>query len=67
MTRVAPVDEKVWAELYLLNRENLGAVVGRIVARLRQFRDALSSGDEERLLSLQREGKSCFQSFFQKN
>ena len=67
MTRVAPVDEKVWAELYLLNRENLGAEIDRIVARLRQFRDAISAGDEERLLSLQREGKSCFQSFFQKN
>ena len=67
MTRVAPVDEDVWAELYLLNRENLGAEIGRIADRLQQFRAALAAGDEEGLRALQREGKACYKRFFKKN
>lgn len=67
MTRVAPVDETVWAELYLLNREYLLQEIDRISARLACFRSALVQGDEERLKALQGEGKACFQSFFKKN
>lgn len=67
MTRVAPVDENVWAELYLLNSENLLGEIDRITDRLRAFRSALAAGDEEGLKTLQREGKACFERFFKKN
>ena len=67
MTRVAPVDEKVWSELYMLNRENLLAEIDRIGARLEKFREALSAGDETALQNIQREGKACFERFFKKN
>ena len=67
MTRVAPVDENVWAELYMLNRENLLGEIDRITDRLNKFRAALAAGDEDALRTLQREGKECFRMFFKKN
>lgn len=67
MTRVAPVDENVWAELYMLNRENLLGEIDRITDRLSKFRAALAAGDEASLRTLQREGKECFRMFFKKN
>lgn len=67
MTRVAPVDENVWAELYMLNRENLLGEIDRITDRLNKFRAALAAGDEASLRTLQREGKECFRMFFKKN
>ena len=67
MTRVAPVDEKMWAELYVLNRDALGAEIDRSTERLTMFREALRTGDEARLAALQREGKTYFEKFFRKN
>lgn len=67
MTRVAPVDETVWAELYLMNREYLAEEIERIEKRLEMFRAALMAGDEAGLMALQREGKACFETFFKKN
>ena len=67
MTRVAPVDENVWAELYMLNRENLLGEIDRITDRLNKFRAALAAGDEASLRTLQREGKECFRMYFKKN
>ena len=67
MTRVAPVDENVWAELYMLNRENLLGEIDRITDRLNKFRAVLAAGDEASLRTLQREGKECFRMFFKKN
>ena len=67
MTRVAPVDENVWAELYCMNRTALLNEIDRISARLKDFRTALAASDEEALKALQREGKACFAAFFQKN
>lgn len=67
MTRVAPVDENVWTELYLFNRTALIGEISRLRERLGAFEAALSAGDEAALKALQAEGKACFARFFKKN
>ena len=64
MSRVAPVDEGVWAELFSLNSTCLCDEIGRLIARLGQFRDAVSARDEEAICRLMREGKERYLEFF---
>lgn len=65
MSRVAPVDEKMWAELFCLNSEFLTAELDRLTDRLALFRDAVARTDEEEICALMREGKARYQEFFQ--
>ncbi len=64
MTRVAPVDEDMWAELFALNAEPLEKELARLTARLEAFRGALCRADEGELRALMREGKACYAEFF---
>ena len=57
MTRVAFLNEKMWAELFLLNREDLHREIAGMIERLREYDDALTAGDEEKMVSLLREGR----------
>jgi len=57
MTRVAYLNEKMWAELFMLNRENLRAEITQLIERLGVFADTLRRGDEERMAELLREGR----------
>ena len=56
MTRVAFLNEKMWAELFLLNRENLSGEIRGLISRLQAYDDALCAGDEQQLVALLREG-----------
>jgi prephenate dehydrogenase len=56
LTRVARLNEEMWTELFLLNRENLTLEIDGIIGRLEAYRDAISTGDREELWSLLREG-----------
>lgn len=56
LTRVARLNEEMWTELFLLNRENLTQEIDGIIGRLEAYRDAISSGDRDTLFSLLREG-----------
>ena len=56
MTRVATVDPDIWTDLFLANREALGAVLSRLVDRLSEYRDAIASSDAARLRELLDEG-----------
>ena len=56
MTRVATVDPDIWTDLFLANREALGAVLTRLVDRLSEYRDAIASSDAARLRELLDEG-----------
>lgn len=49
MTRIAGVDEALWASLYLKNSENLVCRIDNLVAALQEIKNALSAGDEEQL------------------
>lgn len=57
MTRVAYLNEKMWAELFILNRENLRRELGGLIERLEAYDRALEAGDEAALTDLLREGR----------
>jgi len=57
MTRVARLNERMWTELFLLNREPLLYDLDGMIDRLQEFRDSLAAEDEARLTTLLREGR----------
>lgn len=57
LSRVAYLDEGLWTELFLENREALLAQTEELIGNLTDYRDALKSGDTERLRSLLAEGR----------
>lgn len=56
LTRVAKLDHKMWAELFLLNRENILEEVSNYIGALEEYREALEKGDKENLEKLLKEG-----------
>lgn len=57
MTRVARLNEKMWTELFLLNRDELGAELDALIGHLEEYRATLSAGDAQALERLLREGR----------
>ena len=57
MTRVAYLNETMWAELFLLNREHLRRELRGLIGRLEEYDGALAAGDEEKLRKLLRAGR----------
>lgn len=63
MTRIAAVDEGVWTELYLLNRDNLAAELEQLIEHLSVYLKALQAGDEDLLKETLKEGRLIKESF----
>ena len=59
MTRVACLNEKVWTELFLMNRQPLLTEIDLLVEHLSAVRSALAEGDEARLEQELREGREA--------
>ena len=57
MTRVAWLNENMWAELFLENKEPLLFELDGIIASLSSYRDALCAEDKEKMVSLLRDGR----------
>ncbi|MCL2765460.1 MAG: prephenate dehydrogenase [Treponema sp.] len=57
LTRVAWLNEKMWTELFMENRENLLNELDLFIASLTQYRDALLSENNDMLQSLLYDGK----------
>ena len=57
MTREAFLNEKMWAELFMLNQEDLHNEIRGLVERLEEYDKTLMDGDEEALIALLREGR----------
>lgn len=57
MTRVAWLNENMWSELFLDNKEPLLFEIDSIIASLSEYRDAINDGDKEKLKSLLRDGR----------
>lgn len=57
MTRIAGVDEEVWSQLYMLNRENLLSELDGLIEHLSAYRSALSSSDEALLKAELKSGR----------
>ena len=57
LTRVAKLNEVMWTELFLDNREHLGFELDCLIRSLQEYRDAIAAGDGEILCRLLREGR----------
>ena len=57
MTRTASLNETVWAELFLLNREALLAEIDQLIDHISEVRTALAAGDRTQLEAVLREGR----------
>ncbi len=59
LTRVAKLNETMWTELFLENRENLIKEIDGIIENLRQYSDALKAQDADALKALLKDGREC--------
>lgn len=59
LTRVAWLNEKMWTELFMDNRENLCEEISLIVNALNEYKTAMENGDAETLERLLREGREA--------
>ena len=57
LTRVAYLNENMWSELFLENRDNLIKEIDSIVNNLVQYKKALENNDREGLTDLLRDGR----------
>ncbi|MBO5416815.1 MAG: prephenate dehydrogenase [Clostridia bacterium] len=57
MTRVAWLNEYMWSELFLENKEPLLFEIDSIISSLVEYREAIESDDKERLIQLLRDGR----------
>ncbi len=57
LTRVAWLNEQMWCELFLENREPLLFELDTIIASLQEYRDAIRKDDADTLRSLLRDGR----------
>ncbi len=57
LTRVAKLNENMWSQLFVLNKEPLLFEIDTIINHLKQYRDAISSDNEAVLKELLREGR----------
>lgn len=57
LTRVAKLNETMWTELFLFNRENLVSEIDEVMTHLREYRDALAEENEGQLKALIREAR----------
>lgn len=57
MTRIAGVDEQIWTELYLSNREYVLQELDGIIAHLSEYRKAIDNNDSEVLSEALKEGR----------
>lgn len=47
LTRIAKINEKMWSELFLLNKEELLSQIDRFLVELKEFRDMLAADDRK--------------------
>lgn len=57
MTRVAHLNEYMWTELFMDNRENLAKETDDLIERLKEYSDCLKSGDKEKLFKILKTGR----------
>ncbi len=56
LSRVAKLNETMWTELFLENRENIIFEIDTLIENLKQYSDAIKANDEETLIELLRDG-----------
>ncbi|MCL2437865.1 MAG: prephenate dehydrogenase [Coriobacteriia bacterium] len=63
LTRVAFLNEPMWTELFMANRQNLIAEIEGLRTRLEEYVQILEEGDEQKMLALLAEGKQAKQHY----
>lgn len=56
LTRVAKLNENMWAELFMENKENLLFEINHIITALSQYKEAMEKNDTEKLKALLKDG-----------
>ncbi len=59
LTRVAWLNPKMWAELFLSNKENILEELNIYIQSLNEYKNAIEAGDEEVLIRILDEGRRC--------
>lgn len=59
LTRVARLNEKMWSELFLENKDFLKSEIDNLIVQLGKYSQALDSEDAKQLEQLLREGREC--------
>ena len=54
LTRIARINEEMWSELFLLNRDALLREIDRFLSRMGELRAALADGDAETMKTMMR-------------
>ena len=67
VSRVASVDENLWSELFLLNKENLLSEIDIFLKNLTAYRDAISNDDQKGVLEIIKEGRLLKERDIKKN
>ncbi len=57
LTRVAKLNEHMWTELFLENKDYLAEELDELISNLVQYKEAIVDGDAERLCNLLRDGR----------
>ena len=57
MTRVAYLNENMWTELFMMNKESLCTEIQTIINHLGEYKTAMENGDKEKLKSLLKDGR----------
>lgn len=57
LTRVAKLNEDMWSELFLCNRQPLVDEIDEIILHLKEYREVIAAGNREELTKLLREGR----------
>lgn len=61
MTRIAGVDEGVWAALYMENAENVSDKIASLINSLAEIKNAIDGGNEQALREALKEGRRLFE------
>ena len=59
MTRVATLNENMWTQLFMENKENLSRELGNLIEELSKYKKALDENDKDGMMELLREGREC--------
>lgn len=63
LTRVAYLNETMWTELFMENKQALVPEIDEVIKHLQEYRDAIAAGDEENLFRLLKDGKKRKEQF----
>ena len=55
MTRVAALNDRMWSEIFLDNKDNLLSEIDGLIAHLQDYRDAIANDDREAIAEMMRD------------